>query len=758
MRKCISLFLSLVLVLSIFLSVPFVDSPFKITAEAASKGSCGTNVSWTYSDGVLKITGSGKIKDYLYFDAVPWYSQIESINSVVIGSGVTRIGDCAFGGCINLTSVTIPDSVKSIGSEAFYDCEKLKSVKIPGNVTSIDSNAFCYCKSLKSVTIPKSVKVIDYSAFYGCEKLATIKLPDTLEVIGSNAFLDTAYYNNNSNWTKGVLYIGNHIITGRKVDPETYENISSVSGACTVKAGTKTIADCAFMDCKKLTSISLPASLVSIGYWGFDGCTALTKITVNSDNKYYSSSNGVLFNKKKTELIKYSASKSSTSYSVPKTVKTIWANAFYGAKKLTSVTVNDGVTTIGYDAFGDCSELKTIKLPDSIYNMGGYVFDGTAYYKNKKNWSGDALYVGNHLVSVDYDAKGSFKVKDGTKSLAACSFSFTDIKSVTLPKSLIGIGEIAFGFLDITSIKIPSNVKYIGPSAFAYTSLKSVTIPSKVKTIHNGTFMYCTSLASVKIPDSVTKIEDYAFNSCAKLTSVTIPASVKTIGKKAFGYGQFTLEDQENGEYSKIKGFTIRGVAGSAAEKYAKANGFTFKKVSKPGTVKLGKVSNTSKGVQITWSKVSGAESYVVYRKSGSGSYKAIKTVTGTSYTDTTAKSGTKYTYTVRAKNIAGLGSYDKTGLTKLYLKEPTLKSVSSGKSGVTIKWNKVTGAKGYYVYRKTGSGDWQKIATVKSGSTVSYLNKSAKKGKTYSYTVRAYNGKYISSRNTTGLKIKDKY
>ncbi len=758
MKKCISLFLSLVLVLSILMSVPFVESPFKITAEAASKGSCGTNVSWTYSDGVLKITGSGKMKDYLYYEDVPWYSKKESIKSVVIGSGVTRIGDFAFFTCSNLTTVTIPESVKAIGSESFYFCEKLKSIKLPSKLTTIEPFAFYNCSNLKSVTIPKSVKVVDYNTFCGCKKLANINLPDTLETIGSNAFMDTAYYNDNSNWTKGVLYIGKNLISGRKIDPETYEYISSASGDYTVKAGTKIIADCAFMDCDKLTSISFPASLVNMGYWGYSGCTGLTKITVNSDNKYYSSSNGVLFNKKKTELIKYPASKSSTSYSIPKTVKTILTYAFYDAKKLTSVTVNDGVTTIGFDAFGNCSKLKNIKLPDSIYNMGGYVFDGTAYYNNSKNWSGKMLYVGNHLVSVNYDIKGAIKVKEGTKSIAACTFNYKDlITSVTLPKSLIGIGELAFGFMGITSINIPSNVKYIGPSAFAYTSLKSVTIPSKVKTIHNGTFMH-SALTSVKIPDSVTKIEDYAFNSCEKLTSVTIPASVKTIGKKALGYGQFTLEDQESGRNSKLKGFTIRGAADSAAEKYAEANGFTFKKVSKPGTVKLGKVSNTTTGVKITWSKVSGAESYVVYRKSGSGSYKAIKTVTGTSYTDTTAKSGTKYTYTVKAKNIAGLGSYNKTGLTILYLKMPTLKSVSSGKSGVTFKWNKVTGADGYYVYRKTGSGDWEKIATVKGGSTVSYLNKSAKKGKTYSYTVRAYSGKYTSARNTTGLKIKDKY
>ena len=87
----------------------------------------------------------------------------------------------------------------------------------------------------------------------------------------------------------------------------------------------------------------------------------------------------------------------------------------------------------------------------------------------------------------------------------------------------------------------------------------------------------------------------------------------------------------------------------------------------------------------------------------------------------------------------------------------PKLSSVKSSKSGITFKWNKVSGASGYYVYRKTGSGDYEKIATVKGGSKVSYVDKKAKKGKTYYYTVKAYYSSY-SSAYRSGLKIKDKY
>ena len=80
-----------------------------------------------------------------------------------------------------------------------------------------------------------------------------------------------------------------------------------------------------------------------------------------------------------------------------------------------------------------------------------------------------------------------------------------------------------------------------------------------------------------------------------------------------------------------------------------------------------------------------------------------------------------------------------------------------SSKSGITVKWNKISGHSGYYIYRKTGSSDWKKIATV-GKNTTSYTDKSAKKGKTYTYTIRAYSGSTKSSYYNSGKKCKDLY
>lgn len=167
--------------------------------------------------------------------------------------------------------------------------------------------------------------------------------------------------------------------------------------------------------------------------------------------------------------------------------------------------------------------------------------------------------------------------------------------------------------------------------------------------------------------------------------------------------------------------------------------------------------ANSNAGVTVKWTKAAGATGYIVYRKT-TGEWTRVATVKGSSkvsYTDKTAKAGTTYRYTVKAYYSSYNSAYNTNGVAVRRLTTPTLKSASSAKAGITVKWNKVTGATGYIVYRKTGNGGWQKVATVKSNT---YLDKSAKKGVTYQYTVKAYYGTSTSYYNTKGIACKDRY
>ena len=183
----------------------------------------------------------------------------------------------------------------------------------------------------------------------------------------------------------------------------------------------------------------------------------------------------------------------------------------------------------------------------------------------------------------------------------------------------------------------------------------------------------------------------------------------------------------------------------------------TGKTVTYMATPKVSKIAVTTAGISLTWSKSAGAKQYYVYRKAGSAtSWTKIAAVTTTSYTDKDVKNNTKYVYTIKAVGSA-TSAYVTAGWTYIYYTAPTLTSVTSTSGGVNFKWGKATGAKGYYVYRKTGSGSWTKIATISNVATCSYLDKTAQKGTTYTYTVKAYNGSYVSAYRA-GLSCTDKY
>lgn len=195
--------------------------------------------------------------------------------------------------------------------------------------------------------------------------------------------------------------------------------------------------------------------------------------------------------------------------------------------------------------------------------------------------------------------------------------------------------------------------------------------------------------------------------------------------------------------------YTVKGSNYVGSGSYNKT-GVTVTYVGSPKVT----AKNISKGIHLSWSKISKAEKYRIYRQTnGSSKWTLIDTVKSTSFTDKTAKSGTKYNYRVRAVIGSTVSGYNTVG--RYYLSTPKLSSVKNSSSGVTVTWKKVTGAEGYKIYRKTGSGDWKLIGTTTNNKTFTYTDKTAKSGKTYSYSVQAYYSKTTGTYNTTGLKLK---
>ena len=160
-----------------------------LSANAEESGTCGPNLRWHLTDnGVLTISGKGKMEDYSFSNRAPWGDSRKKVKRIIIGDGVTTIGWFAFSGCSALTSVTIPNSVTTIRFRAFSGCYALTSVTIPNSVTTIGDRAFEGCSALTSVTIPNSVTTIGEAAFYGCSALTSVTIPNSVTKIGSSAF------------------------------------------------------------------------------------------------------------------------------------------------------------------------------------------------------------------------------------------------------------------------------------------------------------------------------------------------------------------------------------------------------------------------------------------------------------------------------------------------------------------------------------------------------------------------------------------
>lgn len=158
-------------------------------------------------------------------------------------------------------------------------------------------------------------------------------------------------------------------------------------------------------------------------------------------------------------------------------------------------------------------------------------------------------------------------------------------------------------------------------------------------------------------------------------------------------------------------------------------------------------VTNNISGVNLSWNKTSGADGYYIYRKGANDkSWTRIAVTSKTYYLDSNVKSGQVYIYTIKAYNSKVTSGYNSYGWKTYYLTSPKVNSAVSYPTGVLIKWQKVTGATWYSVYRKETGGSWVRIGTTTGTGSVSYTDATAVAGKRYTYTVRACYGSYISS------------
>ena len=687
-------------------------------------GSCGENVTWTLTaDGTLTISGTGAMTDYTYDSRSPWYSCRTYIKRVVMQQGVTSIGDLAFWDCSGLTSVTIPDGVTSIGGDAFSGCAALTSVTIPGSVTNVGQDAFDNCSSLTdiyyggygtdwqklNVSIPTSATVHFKDNIYGkgdCGINVTWELTgDGTLIISGTGRISNYSYDNNAPWYSCRAYIKRVVI----------------------QQGVRAIGDQAFYYCENLTSVTIPDSVTSIGGSAFSGCSGLTSVTIPDGV----TSIGVETFSGCTEL---------TSITIPEGVTSIGGSAFSGCSGLTSVTIPSSVTSIGWRAFENCTALTFMTIPEGVTSIGNYAFKG-------------------------------------------CS----NLASVTIPSSVTSIGWSAFeNCTALTFMTIPESVTYINGEVFSNcVRLARVTIPKSVTEISSKAFYYCDSLTDVyyagtaadwaKISISEGNEDLLAAALHCKPTPLTAPSVtggndsqgrptlkwnvvsgaakyevyrarsrsgdyIKYSTVTGTSYTNTSYIEDGNTYYYKVRALDANGTAGA----WSSIVSVTYCAAS-TGTLSAPTVTggNDSQGrPTLKWKAVSGAAKYEIYRSySRDGSYSKYSTQTSTAYTNSSyLTSGTTYYYKVRALDANGnAGPYSAavSVTCRLKLSAPSVTGGKDSQGRPTLKWNAVSGAAKYEVYRaRSRSGTYTKYSTQTS---TSYTNSSyLTSGTTYYYKVRA--------------------
>jgi hypothetical protein len=293
------------------------------------------------------------------------------LTSVIIPDSVTTIGAYAFDNCGSLTNITLGSSITTIGDWGFYGAG-LTSLSIPTNVLSIGSYAFDWT-SLTNVTIPANVTNLGTSAFGECSRLLT------MDVDTENAFYSSAdgVLLNNLKTTfiqypagrAGIYTIPTNVTTIGALAFNRCFGLASV----TIPGTVTNIGSGAFEFCRP-TNITIPSSVTSIGNGAFANSFTLKAIDVDPQNAFYSSMDGVLFDKLQTTLLEYPGGKTG-AYAIPSGVSNIADSAFYYCTHLTRVSIPNSVSNIGSYAFAECTSLNSVTIGNRVATIGTYAFE-----------------------------------------------------------------------------------------------------------------------------------------------------------------------------------------------------------------------------------------------------------------------------------------------------------------------------------------------------------------------------------------------
>ena len=462
-----------------------------------------------------------------------------NIPEIVDGQKVIRIAQEAFRGNMEVRKIKIPNSVRTIEDLAFLDCSNLISVSLPEDLINREDFVNVHTKWIFKGTKIKTFNIKAKTTNISSENLGRLfNASPCEEIIVSSK-------NPSFESKDGVLFEKNlgklikyppqkkekkYIVPSQTkvIGPEAFsgkyiEEVVLPDGLIKIESGAfansplskinlpdslETIEDAAFYR-TDLTNILIPSKVNEIfrkTFYSFQ----LRKIEVSPNNPFFSSTNGILFNKSKTIAMYAAPGLPLKSFDIPSETKEIGYSAFADVTNLTSVNLPAGLALIEEKAFLG-SRINKIKFGSELIRIGHRAFSGSK------------------LSEVTFD--------EGIITIESEAFAGSrNLTKLELPNSLRIIEEEAFKrCVNLRTVKLSLKLSVLGESAFEMTSIEEIEIPNGVIKIERSTFRDCKQLKAAKISKNAENIEYGAFEDCESLQQIEIPGSVKKIGPHAFG-------------------------------------------------------------------------------------------------------------------------------------------------------------------------------------------------------------------------------
>jgi len=593
----------------------------------------------------------------------------EGLKNVNIPDGVKRIESWTFSNCSSLTNITVPDSVTVLDGLAFSYCTNLKNIELSKNLTEIGMGALSHCTSLETIDIPDSVIIMDNIAMAGCSELKSVNIGSNLKTVGGQVFagctsLEKVNVNlNNKNYTSenGIWYDKNKtkiILYPYNKKDSAYTTPTSLKELCNGYVGSYGI----LLDNSNLKTVTIEKNVAKIDDYAIGFVFDFDNYKINKVKDF------TVKGYRGTVAESYAKKNSFNFVALDKTLQTPSISKLENTSGGIKISWNKVSGAYGYRVYQKTSNgWKRIKDTTAT----SYT-DSAVSVNQTKTYTMRCIDKNGNTVS-GYNSKGWSK-------------KYTPV-APTISKLENTSGGIKLSWNKVAGVY--GYRLYYKTSSGGWKRFKDTTATSFTD---SGVSPNRTETYTIRCIDkNGNTVSGYNSKGWSKKYTPVAPTisklentsgGIKLSWNKIAGvYGYRLYYKTSSGGWKRFKdttatSFTDSGVSPNRTETYTircidkngnTVSGYNSKGWSKkyaPVAPKITKLTNTSKGVSVTWGKAAGVYGYRLYRKYAGGSWIKVKDTTAASYTDSGAKKGKKVTYTLRCidKNGKTISGYNATG------------------------------------------------------------------------------------------------